>query len=231
MQSPPVTPAAHITRRPAVARGLAAAAGLLLITAAVGACSSSASSSSATGGHKSGSGASSSSSSSSSSGSSGKAKGGTRTTAKKGKAIPGLISFKGHLELSGAKKQHLSFTAFPGVTSPASSCARIAAGGTPVPAGKQRQFTIPSPSAGSKVYFVAEISPYHGPGTYDKASILAVGATFMVGADAFNPLAPAASATATLRADGSGSFTFHGATAAKPAKGTISGTISWTCSG
>ena len=79
------------------------------------------------------------------------------------------------------------------------------------------------------MYFLAEVSPYHGPGTYGKASILAAGASFVVGNAAYNPVA--ATASVTFRADGSGIFTFHNATAAKPATGAISGSVSWTCSG
>jgi hypothetical protein len=81
------------------------------------------------------------------------------------------------------------------------------------------------------VYFIAEVSPYHGPGRYGKASILAVAGSFMVGNAAYNPLAAAASASVTFRATGSGIFTFRNAAAAKPATGTISGSVSWTCSG
>jgi hypothetical protein len=74
------------------------------------------------------------------------------------------------------------------------------------------------------------VSPYHGPGTYGKTSILPV-TDFMVGEAAYNPLAVTATATVTFRANGSGIFTFRGAVAAKPASGAISGSITWTCSG
>jgi hypothetical protein len=81
------------------------------------------------------------------------------------------------------------------------------------------------------VYFIAQVSPYHGPGIYGKAFILSVGASFIVGNAAYNPLAATASASATFRADGSGTFTFRNAPAKKPATGTLSGSISWTCAG
>ena len=230
MQSPPPVPAACVIRRTVVARGLAAAAGLLLATT-VAACSSSGSpSASAT--PSAGSSTSSPASSPAtapSSGSASRARG-TGTAAKR-KAIPGLIAFTGTLRLTGAKSERSRFTAFPGVTSPASSCARLAARGTPVPSGQQPSFRLPAPAAGSPVYFIAQVSPYHGPGTYGKASILAVGASFMVGNSAYNPLAATASASATFRANGSGTFTFRDAVAKKPATGTLSGSVSWTCAG
>ena len=134
------------------------------------------------------------------------------------------------MRLTGATTQRSTFTAFPGVTSPASSCARLAARGTPVPSGQQASFRLPAPAGGSPVYFIAQVSPYHGPGRYDKASIVGVGASFIVGNAAYNPLAATASASATFRANGSGTFTFRGA-AAKKGTGTISGSVSWTCSG
>jgi hypothetical protein len=224
MQSPSPIPAVPVIRRPAVARGLPAAA-VLLLTIALAACSSSSSPSAGPTGA-----AGSSNSSPASSSAAAPSSGHTRTTAK-GKAIPGLISFKGAFRLTGAKRQHSSFTAFPGVTSPASSCARLAARGTPVPSGQKPQFRLPGPAAGSPVYFLAEVSPYHGPGTYSKASIITIGSNFVVGSASYNPLAASATASVTFRANGSGAFTFHNAKAAKPATGTLSGSVSWTCSG
>lgn len=230
MQSPLPVPAVRVIRRPAAARGLAAGAGLLL-AATVAACSSSAS---PTAGASPAAGPSTSSRASSaaaapSSGSTSRTRG-TGTVAKR-KAIPGLITFTGTLRLAGAKTQRSRFTAFPGVTSPASSCARLAARGTPAPSGQQPSFRLPGPAAGSPVYFIAQVAPYHGPGRYSKASILAVGASFMVGNSAYNPLAATASASATFRANGSGTFTFRNAVAKRPASGTLSGSISWKCSG
>jgi hypothetical protein len=230
--------AALIIRRPALARGLAATAGLLL-AAVLAACSSSAAPSAA-GPSAEGTGSAGSSTSSSpspavapspASASPAGDSHGTVAKAAKGKAIPGLITFNGTLRLTGATTQHSSFSAYPGVTSPTSSCARLAARGTPVPARQKPGFQVPAPAAGNPVYFVAEVSPYHGPGTYGKASILAIGASFVVGNAAYNPLAATATATATFRSNGSGSFTFRNAAAAKPATGAISGSISWTCSG
>jgi hypothetical protein len=80
------------------------------------------------------------------------------------------------------------------------------------------------------VYFVASVSPYHGPGTYGKASILAAGPSFVVGNATYNPLAATASASVTFRANGSGTFTFRNARPARAAQGPLSGSVSWTCS-
>lgn len=223
-------------RRPAVARGVAAVAGLL-VAVSLAACSSSGSPSAGATHSATGSGASSSAAAPSSSPSAPSSVGGATATsgtgkgARGGKAIPGLIVFKGTLRLTGAKTRHTSFTAFPGVTRPASSCTRLAARGTPVPSGYKPAFRIPAPPPGSPVYFIGTVSPYQGPGTYGKSSIVAVGASFIVGDAAYNPLAATATATVTFRADGSGIFTFRNAVAAKSATGTISGSISWTCSG
>lgn len=204
-------------------RGFGTAA-CLLLTAGLAACSSPVASSAGGSGHAKASGSSSAPAASASAHA--KAK-----LAAKGKSIPGLISFRGTLHITGARKRQMSFTAFPGVTSPASSCARLAAKGTPVPAKEKLQFEIPSPSAGSENYFMADVLPYRGPGTYTKSSIVSVGTGFMIGDVGFNPLATAAVASVTFRADGSGTFTFSHAKAIKPGKGAISGSISWTCSG
>ena len=224
MRSPSIALAGVVFRRPVAARGLAAAAGLLL-AGVVAACSSSGAPSAGAAPTRSKAPAAAASTPVAS-----PTRSGTGTSAG-GTAIPGLITFNGTFVLSGAVTQHSAFTAFPGVTSPASSCARLAAKGTPVPAGDRRGFQIPAPPAGSQVYFIAEVTPYHGPGTYSKASILAAGASFIVGNAAYNPLAASATATVTFRANGSGIVTFRDAAATKPATGAISGSISWTCSG
>jgi hypothetical protein len=219
-----------VIRRPAVARGVAAVAALL-VAVGLAACSSSGSPSAGGTHSATGSGASSFSPSAPPSAGSATPTGGTSKGARgaksKGNAIPGLILFKGTLRLTGAETRHMSFTAFPGVTRPASSCTRLAAGGTPVPSGSKPAFGIPAPAPGNPVYFTGTVSPYHGPGTYGKNSIVGVGASFIVGDTAYNPLAATATATVTFRADGSGIFTFRNATSVT---GTISGSIRWTCS-
>lgn len=144
--------------------------------------------------------------------------------------ISGLITFNGKLRLSGAQSSNMSFAAFPGVTSPKSSCARIATAGTPVGTGRVRQFSIPSPPEGSDVVVTAEISPYRGPGMYQKASLVTVGPSIVVGNASYDLRAADATVTVTFRTNGSGELTFAGAAAAKPGQPALSGAINWTCS-
>jgi hypothetical protein len=145
--------------------------------------------------------------------------------------IAGLITFKGTFHLHGASSRHASFTAFPGVTRPASSCARLAAHGTPAATGAAERFMIPAPPAGSTVFFAAEVLPYHGPGVYGKSSILAPGGSITVGNARYDPLAAGAAASVTFRANGSGAFTFTNAPAARAGGAPLSGTVKWSCSG
>ena len=76
----------------------------------------------------------------------------------------------------------------------------------------------------------AEISPYGGPGTYRKASLVAVGPSVVIGNASYNLLAVGAVVRVTLRANGSGELTFVGAAAAGSGQSALSGTIQWTCS-
>jgi hypothetical protein len=143
--------------------------------------------------------------------------------------IAGLITFDGRLELAGAQHSKLSFDAFPGVTSPKSSCAHIATAGTPTAKGMPRRFLIPAPPLGGNITFAAAIQPYHGPGAYDRSSIVAVGASVTIGSSTYNLLAPGASETVTFGPDGSGKFSFSRARAVHGGRA-LSGTIVWTCS-
>ncbi|HEY5357644.1 MAG TPA: hypothetical protein VIJ82_08125 [Streptosporangiaceae bacterium] len=217
------------------------AAGLVL-TAALAACSSSAGSSAAgasspsasSGGASSGSAASGSTASGSAGGGASSSPAspgsGSSQAAASGQVIAGLITFKGTLNLHGASSRHASFSAFPGVTSPASSCARLARRGTPGAKGARKLFRVPSPAVGSDVYYAAEVLPYHGPGTYGKDAIAAAGAVINVGTASYNLLAASSSASVTFKANGSGSFTFANAQGTRAAGRTLSGTVSWTCS-
>jgi hypothetical protein len=143
--------------------------------------------------------------------------------------IAGLIGFNGKLEVSGAHRLDMSFNAFPGVTSPKSSCAHIAAAGTPPGKGAGPQFRIPSPPEGGDVAIAADISPYRGSGSYHKASLVTVGPSVVIGNASYNLLAAGATVTVTFRANGSGELTFAGAAAAKAGQPTLSGAIQWTC--
>jgi hypothetical protein len=143
--------------------------------------------------------------------------------------IAGLITFKGKLSFSGAQSVGTSFSAFPGVTSPKSSCARIGAAGTPVGKGRAQQFTIPSPPEGDNVTIVAKVSPYHGPGTYRKASLVTVGPSITVGGSTYNLRAAAAVVTVTVGANGSGDLAFTQAAASQSGRPALAGEIQWTC--
>jgi hypothetical protein len=144
--------------------------------------------------------------------------------------IAGLIAFNGKLTLSGAQSLNMSFTAFPGVTSPKSSCAYIGAAGTPGGEGVARQFRIPSPPEGGNVTITGDISPYHGPGTYQKASLVTVGPSVVIGDASYSLHAPGATVAVTFRANGSGEVTFAGAAAATNGQPALSGSIQWSCS-
>lgn len=76
----------------------------------------------------------------------------------------------------------------------------------------------------------AEISPYRGPGTYQKASLVTVNPSIVVGDASYNLLAAGATVTVTLSANGSGELTFTDAAAAKPGQPALHGAINWTCS-
>ena len=144
--------------------------------------------------------------------------------------IAGLIAFNGKITLSGAHSLNESFTAFPGVTSPKSSCAYIGAAGTPAGKGATRQFRVPSPPEGGNVTITGDISPYHGPGTYQKTSLVTVGPSVVIGNASYSLHAPGATVAVTFRANGSGYVTFTGAAAAANGQPALSGSIQWNCS-
>lgn len=155
---------------------------------------------------------------------------GSTHTAPERDIISGLITFSGKIRLSGAQSMNMSFIAFPGVTSPKSSCAHIAAAGTPIGNGRIQQFRIPSPPEGGNVVISADISPYRGPGTYQKTSLATVGPSVVVGNSSYNVLAVGATVTVTFQANGSGQLTFARAAAAQSGQPALSGSIQWTCS-
>jgi hypothetical protein len=147
-----------------------------------------------------------------------------------GNRISGLISFTGTFHVTGSRTAHLSFRAFPGVTKPASSCSALAADGTPVGTGEPRQFRIPAPPGGSTAYFDISVGPYHGPGSYGTGKILSVGQSIVVGTASYGLLSSRATASATIRPNGSGTFRFAGAKGGRRGR-TISGTVTWKCTG
>ena len=150
-----------------------------------------------------------------------------------GTPIPGLVAFHGTFQLHGAVTRQSTFIGYPANTAAPHSCAGIGAKGTGAPAGLKPEFGIPTPPAGSSVYFVAGVVPYTGPGTYGHAAFISGGgASIIVGSGpGYDPLSPKAKVSVTIDANGSGTFTFANATAVSPGKPTLSGTVSWTCSG
>jgi hypothetical protein len=150
-----------------------------------------------------------------------------------GSPIPGLLAFNGTFQLHGAITKQSAFSGNFAASSGTSSCAALAAKGTFTPPGEKPQFALPTPHVGSSVYFLASILPYHGPGTYGRAALLGGGgASIISGPTAeYNPLASTATVSVTIEADGSGTYTFANAAAVNPAKPSVSGSLSWTCSG
>lgn len=153
---------------------------------------------------------------------------GTQQAPKKD-VISGLIAFRGQVKFSGAQNVSMSFSAFPGVTSPKSSCGHIGATGTPTAQGRTALFSIPSPPQGGNLTIQAEVTPYHGPGKYQKASLVSAGPSVVVGNDSYNLRATGASVAITFNANGSGDLSFTGATAAQTGRPSLSGEIQWTC--
>jgi hypothetical protein len=135
------------------------------------------------------------------------------------------------VSLHGAVTEQKPFTTYLPETTQIASCADIGSKGTGAPPGLKPQFTMPTPPAGSSVYVTAAVVPYTGPGSYARAALLAGGGTdIIVGKAMYNALAPKGTAMVTVSANGSGTFTFTGATQVSPGKPTLSGTVSWTCS-
>jgi hypothetical protein len=215
MKIPPASPSAAAASLP---RCLAVTAAIVL-AAGLAACSSS---------HKAASGSPSAAATSGST-TTGAGHKHSRTTSKD--SIPGLITFAGTFKLHGASSAKLKFRAFPGVTSPASSCARLAAHGTPAAKGEQPLFRIPAPPAGNHIFYTALVLPYHGPGSYAKDAIDPAGSSITIGGVTYNPRAAQATATVTFSANGSGTFTFANAPASEAGHPSLAGTVHWTCSG
>ena len=89
---------------------------------------------------------------------------------------------------------------------------------------------------GRELSAVNEISPYSGPGTYEKDTIKSVAGVIDVSIDNTPyQLADDTTAQAVVNADGSGSFTFADLKEGEQGnptapKGAISGSFTWTCS-
>jgi hypothetical protein len=98
--------------------------------------------------------------------------------------------------------------------------------------GGPNRFSVPGPlpAAGEteSIFFTAGVT-YEHPGIFTKEQLKKAGGTdLMVGNNSYNAVASAASASMTVKANGSGTFTF--ANAPPVGKGpSLSGKVSWTC--
>jgi hypothetical protein len=145
-------------------------------------------------------------------------------------ATAGFLTFTGRLRVHGAAAEQKSFTSTLAKTTAISTCTQVGSKGTGAPRGLKPQFYVPTPAAGGSVFILAAVVPYTGPGSYGRAAMLAGGGTdIRVGATSYNALAPGASVSASIHADGSGTFTFTGAAPPKPGHPALSGTVTWTC--
>jgi hypothetical protein len=145
-------------------------------------------------------------------------------------AVAGSVELKGTYVLSGAVSKHGTF-ADPELVR--SSCAQIAKEGTGAAfVGGPNRFSVPGPLQGAgeaeSTFFTAGVT-YEHPGTFTKEQLKKAGGTdLMVGKNSYNAVATAASASMTVKANGSGTFTF--ANAPPVGKGpSLSGKVSWTC--
>ena len=145
-------------------------------------------------------------------------------------ALTGTVELDGTYHLSGAVTKHASFVN----EVLADSCTAVGAHGTgPAFVGGPARFAVPSPPPptgnAENIFFTAGITPYKKPGTFTKAEILKSGGTdITVGNASYNAVAKSASASMTVRANGSGLFTFSKAPPLKSGP-TLSGKIAWTC--
>ncbi len=146
--------------------------------------------------------------------------------------IAGTLRLSGTVSLHGAVTEQQSFTEYLTDTAQINTCAEVGSKGTGAPAGLKPEFDVPTPAAGGTVFVLAGAVPYTGPGTYTRKALLAGGGSEVrVGGQMYNPLATTATASISVSADGSGTFTFAGAPPLTPGKPTLSGTVTWTCSG
>jgi hypothetical protein len=145
-------------------------------------------------------------------------------------AAAGGVNLKGSYQLTGAVSKHGSFVD-PELAE--RSCAAIGSHGTGAAfVGGPNHFDVPSPlpptGNAENISFTAGVM-YKGPGTFTKEDILKGGGTdIIVGPNSYNAVAPAATASLTMKANGSGSFTFSNAPPVKAGK-SLSGRVTWTC--
>jgi hypothetical protein len=118
----------------------------------------------------------------------------------------------------------------------ATSCAEWVAGAPDGDDGRPQLFlpqggaiTADSPFGGMTG---SSIQHYEGPGTYDKKDLSGQGseAGLLIGGKDYGQFEDSSTATVTVEANGNGSYTFSGLTAANgDSKPAISGTVTWEC--
>jgi hypothetical protein len=157
--------------------------------------------------------------------------------ASSGESGLGGPTFRVTLNLNGAvalNAQTTTQSAFTSTGKRISSCADYAKGSTDSSGSQLIQLpsvltTSSAPIEGHQVLFTNELKNYHGPGTYGRDSLVGQGggATVEIDHQAY-ALAPSSTADTETRADGSGQLTFADF---GDSSGTLSGTVSWTCTG
>lgn len=137
------------------------------------------------------------------------------------------VEFKGRYKLSGATSKHGSFVASDRLRH---SCSEVGQHGTATAQGGKDLFDLPGPPSSrkktEKISFIGAVS-YNGPGTFSKKDFRQSGPEVIVGTTYYNLLAKKASMSMTVKANGSGVFTFSKARSLKGK--TLSGKLSWQC--
>jgi hypothetical protein len=153
--------------------------------------------------------------------------GGTTGTTGTGASGGSGVTLHATLQFSGASSASFTFDS-PFLAS--KSCSDIAAHGTDDTVGLI-SFGMPDPSTKDNISITASVAPYTGPGSYGIPNLEKGGGTDInVGSGMYNAVGPGATDDVTIAADASGSWTFTGAVPVT-AGATLSGKISWTCSG
>jgi hypothetical protein len=143
----------------------------------------------------------------------------TTAAAAAGAGSGGVHQFQGVLTVTGATSQSAKFTE-PLEELP--SCADLAQ------SGEQGTWSIPS-SDSSTFTFGINAAPYKGPGTYTAMSTFSNSTWLTAAGQEWEPVA-ASTGSLTVKADGSGSFTFTDLQNDYTPGPAASGTVTWTCS-
>lgn len=154
-----------------------------------------------------------------------------------GSADLGGVTLQITLDLTGAITLHGNITTQSAISSAGqriTSCADYAKGGTDSSGKPQIQLptvitTSAHPIQGHQVPFTNQLTPYHGPGGYQRGTLSGQGgaATVEIDHKAYALASPECTANTEIHADGSSQFTFADSQADESC--TLSGTVTWTC--